>query len=58
MKPRECSEPNCEAEGCERFDHYGIFAGFLCDKHWENSPIRKDEYFDESYAGESLDDEY
>jgi len=40
-----------------RFDSYGIYTGQYCDCCYErNYPYRKDDYFDPSYAGESLED--
>ena len=57
---KDCLAENgdCKEIGEARHDHYGIYAGRLCDKHWEQSSIRKDAYFDADYAGESLDGEY
>ena len=42
-----------------RSDAYGIYTGLYCDKCYDSDkyPYRKDEYFDESYAGESLYEE-
>ena len=39
-----------------RNDAYGIYTGLYCDKCYDSDkyPYRKDEYFDESYAGECL----
>ena len=40
-----------------RADAYGIFTGLYCDECYDNPNIytyRKDEYFDEGYAGEQL----
>jgi hypothetical protein len=43
----------------ERSDAYGISTGHYCDDCYENNyPYRKDRYYDESYAGERLDDDY
>lgn len=40
-------------------DAYGIPTGFYCKDCYENNyPYRKDRYYDESYAGESLEDDY
>ena len=40
-----------------RADAYGIYTGLYCDECYDNPNIytyRKDEYFDEGYAGEQL----
>ena len=40
-----------------RSDAYGIYTGLYCDKCYDDSNIytyRKDEYYDEGYAGEQL----
>jgi len=40
-----------------RSDAYGIYTGLYCDKCYDDSFIytyRKDEYYDEGYAGEQL----
>ena len=40
-----------------RADAYGIFTGLYCDKCYNDSFIytyRKDDYYDEGYAGEQL----
>jgi hypothetical protein len=43
----------------ERSDAYGISTGHYCDDCYEsNYPYRKDRYYDESYAGERMDDDY
>lgn len=43
----------------ERFDAYGLSTGYYCDSCYENNyPYRKDNYFDPSYAGERMDDDY
>lgn len=40
-------------------DAYGIPTGYYCDDCYENNyPYRKDRYYDESYAGERLEDDY
>jgi hypothetical protein len=42
-----------------RQDAYGIPTGYYCDDCYENNyPYRKDRYFDKSYAGERLEDDY
>jgi len=43
----------------ERSDAYGISTGHYCDDCYDNNyPYRKDRYYDESYAGERMDDDY
>lgn len=45
----------------ERYDAYGIYTGIYCDKCYDDVSIytyRKDDYFDPSYAGENLDEDY
>lgn len=57
---------NNKCRGCgpvhaiEQHDHYGISTGYWCDSCYNSSkyPYRKDAYFDPSYAGERLDDDY
>ena len=42
-------------------DVYGIYTGLFCEKCYDNPEIytyRKDEYFDEAYAGERLEEDY
>jgi hypothetical protein len=53
---RECQSP----DGEERFDHYGISTGHWCDDCYNSRkyPYRKDAYFDESYAGERMEEDY
>ena len=44
-----------------RNDVYGIYTGLYCEKCYDNPEIytyRKDEYFDEAYAGERLEEDY
>jgi hypothetical protein len=44
-----------------RTDFHGIFTGTYCEDCYDDPkkyPYRKDDYFDPSYAGERLDDEY
>ena len=44
-----------------RNDAYGIYTGLFCSKCYDNPEIytyRKDEYFDEAYAGERLEEDY
>jgi len=43
----------------QRYDAYGMYTGLYCDECYESNdsskyPYKKDRYFDESYAGESL----
>ena len=49
--------PTVEFHKWSRADAYGIFTGLYCDKCYDDSNIytyRKDEYYDEGYAGEQL----
>jgi Ni,Fe-hydrogenase I small subunit len=56
---RGCNTTKEEASVELRYDAYGIPTGHYCDACYENNyPYRKDSYYDESYAGEYLDDEY
>jgi hypothetical protein len=44
-----------------RYDAHGIETGYWCDDCYDDSskyPYRKDKYFDPSYAGERLEDDY
>ncbi len=49
----------CQQEGYER-SSMGIYAGRMCDAHWEKSGYKDvgPEDFDEGYAGESLEEDY
>jgi hypothetical protein len=42
-----------------RKDAYGIYTGLYCDTCYNSNkyPYRKDEYYDPSFAGESLEEE-
>jgi len=43
----------------QRYDAYGLSTGIYCDHCYEhNYPYRKDRYFDPSYCGERMDDNY
>ena len=55
-KCRECG--SVHANECS--DNYGISTGYWCNDCYESDkyPYRKDAYFDESYAGERLEDDY
>lgn len=56
-KCRHCGDPDAQ----EYNDAYGFSTGHWCSNCYENNyPYRKDAYFDEGYAGESLygDDDY
>lgn len=60
MINRKCSGCQCDTPE-ERSDNYGIYTGFYCDKCYDNPekyPFHKDDYFDASYAGECLDEDY
>ena len=49
--------PTVEFHEWARADAYGIYTGLYCDKCYDDSNIytyRKDEYYDEGYAGEQL----
>lgn len=42
-----------------RHDHYGLSTGCYCDDCYENNyPYRRDAYFDPSYCGERMEDDY
>ena len=44
-----------------RNDAYGIYTGLFCSKCYDDPEIysyRKDEYFDEAYAGERMEEDY
>ena len=42
-----------------RHDFYGLYTGLFCDSCYENDyPYRKDAYYDPSYAGERMDEDY
>jgi hypothetical protein len=42
-----------------RSDAYGLTTGCYCDECYENNyPYRKDRYYDPSYCGERMDDDY
>ena len=44
-----------------RTDAYGIYTGLYCNKCYDDQEkytYRKDEYFDEAYAGEKLEEDY
>lgn len=44
----------------EQHDAYGYSTGYWCDSCYESNryPYRRDRYFDSSYAGERLEDDY
>lgn len=61
----EMNKPRCR--GCDtkesvesRCDSYGYGTGDWCDVCYNSDkyPYRKDRYFDPSYAGERLEDDY
>ena len=63
----ECYEMRPKCRGCqtkqevsEQTDAYGYSTGYWCDSCYESDryPYRRDRYFDESYAGERLEDDY
>lgn len=42
-----------------RSDAYGLCTGLYCDHCYEHDyPYRRDRYYDPSYAGERMDDDY
>lgn len=43
-----------------RKDSYGIFTGIYCDECYDGDeyPYRKDRYYDESYCGERMNNDY
>jgi len=42
-----------------RYDAYGFETGYYCEHCYENKyPYRRDKYFDASFAGERLEDDY
>jgi hypothetical protein len=50
-----------EIQSLNRYDAYGIPTGAWCDDCYNDSeiyPYHKDEYFDPTYAGESLEEDY
>ena len=49
--------PSVKYHKWTRSDAYGIYTGLYCDKCYNDNeayPYRKDEYYDEGYAGEQL----
>jgi hypothetical protein len=40
-----------------QYDNYGIYCGKMCDVCFKRK-YRQDDYFDASYAGESLEEDY
>ena len=62
-KPEADSElygyPTAQHHHWRRQDAYGIYTGLYCDKCFKNNyPYRTYRYFDESYAGEKLEEDY
>lgn len=56
-----CQGHECNQEGQEQLDAYGITTGIWCDKCYNDDsiyPYHKDEYFDPAYAGERLEEDY
>ena len=51
-----CTADDCEEWGEARHDRYGIYAGRLCDEHWEACGIG-DWVHDYADAGEYLEPE-
>lgn len=63
----DCNEMRPHCRGCEtkqdveeQHDAYGYSTGYWCDSCYESDryPYRRDRYFDSSYAGERLEDDY
>ena len=53
--------PSVKYHKWARNDAYGIYTGLYCSKCYNDPTIytyRKDEYFDEAYAGERLEEDY
>lgn len=46
----------CGADAYEQHDHYGIYAGMMCDKCFRRK-YKQGPYFDSAFAGESLEPE-
>jgi hypothetical protein len=57
---RECGTKDTKEIVESRCDAYGYGTGDWCDKCYDSDkyPYRKDRYFDPSYAGERLEDDY
>lgn len=53
VRDGKCNKEGCSAEGYERHS-LGIYAGFMCDKHWRDSGYRDEpaSAFDPADAGE------
>jgi len=49
----ECGRGQAEPQD----DHYGIYCGRMCDKCFQDK-YKQDDYYDASYAGESLEENY
>ena len=59
-KGHNCTHTTTTNETVEmRYDAYGIPTGYYCAECYENNyPYRKDNYYDPSFAGERMDDDY
>lgn len=59
-KGRDCQKDTSNDDTVEeRHDAYGMSTGYYCDECYKNNyPYRKDSYFDQSYAGERMEDDY
>lgn len=53
---QRCTREDCDEWGEPRHDRYGIYAGRLCDQHWDATGMA-DWVFDAGYAGEVLEPE-
>lgn len=53
-----CTKSDCPKPGYDRYS-LGIYAGRMCDGHWDTSGYRKEgrEGFDPADAGEAYDEE-
>lgn len=55
----DCTIPDCQKPGEERYDRYGIYAGRTCDEHIPWCAREDSDYeFDPAYAGESLEEDW
>jgi hypothetical protein len=59
MARTDCTKQDCTKDGYSRYS-LGIYAGRMCDKHWDESGYRKEgrEGFDPADAGESYEEDY
>ena len=59
-KGRNCDKNDTNDDSIqERFDAYGMSTGHYCENCYENNyPYRRDRYYDPSFCGERMDDDY